>query len=155
MTCRILVNGQETPVRYWKDIIKNLINQYLLEFPNGVKRIYIYSHLPPSFRSDTMLAGLCNLCDDYGHSNYDKMQTLLSNIECSASISLKEEKAKVTKHQQFLKMQFGKIAERHSPCLELCMAHAFGSCTEAHPSFCPDAVALVQVEKLQKNTSRG
>ena len=148
-SCRsIIVNGQETPVRYWKDSIKNLVNQYLLEFPNGVKRTYIYSHLPPSFRSDTMLAGLCNLCDDYGHSNYDKMQTLLSDIEYSASISLKEEKAKVTKHQQFLKMQFGKIAERHSPCLELCMAHAFGSCTEAHPSSCPDVVALVQVEKV-------
>ena len=95
---RFIVDGQETPVRYWKDSIKNLVNQYLLEFPNGVKRTYIYSHLPPSFRSDTMLAGLCNLCDDYGHSNYDKMQSLLSDIKRSASISLKEEKAKVTKH---------------------------------------------------------
>ena len=67
---------------------------------------------------------------DIWTSNYDKMQSLLSDIERSASISLKEEKAKVTKHQQFLKMQFGKIVERHSPCLELCMAHAFGSCTK-------------------------
>ena len=58
-SCRsIIVDGQETPVRYWKDSIKNLVNQYLLEFPNGVKRTYIYSHLPPSFRSDTMLAEL-------------------------------------------------------------------------------------------------
>ena len=94
-----------------------------------------------------MLAGLCNLCGDYGHSNYDKMQSL-SDIERSASISLKEEKAKVTKHQQFLTTQFGKIVERHSPCLELCMAHAFGSCSEAHPNSCPDVVALVQVEKV-------
>ena len=148
-SCRsIIVDGQETPVRYWKDSIKNLVNQYLLEFPNGVKRTYIYSHLPPSFHSDTMLAALCNLCDNYGHSNYDKMQSSLSDIERSASISLKEEKAKVTKHQQFLKRQFGKIVERHSPCLKLCMAHAFGSCTEAHPNSCPDVVALVQVEKV-------
>lgn len=148
-SCRsILVDGQETPVRYWKDSIKNLVNQYLLEYPNGVKRTYIYSHLPPSFRSDTMLAGLCNLCDDHGHSNYDKMQTLLYDIERNAAISLKEEKAKVTKHQQFLKTQFRKIAERHSPCLELCMAHAFGSCTETHPNTCPDVVALAQVEEV-------
>ena len=148
-SCRsIIVDGQETPVRYWKDSIKNLVNQYLLEFPNGVKRTYIYSHLPPSFRSDTMLVGLCNLCDDYGHSNYDKMQSLLSDIERSASISLKEEKANVTKHQQFLTTQFGKIVDRHSPCLELCMAHAFRSCSEAHPNSCPDVVALVQVEKV-------
>ena len=150
-SCRgIIVDGQETPVRYWKDSIKNLVNQYLLEFPNGVKRTYIYSHLPPSFRSDTMLAGLCNLCDDYGHSNYDKMQSLLSDIERSASISLREEKAKVTKHQQFLTTQFGKIVERHSPCLELCIAHAFGSCSEAHPNSCSDVVALVQVEKVEQ-----
>ena len=148
-SCRsIIVHGHETPVRYWKDSIKNLVNQYLLEFPNGVKRTYIYSHLPPSFRSDTMLVGLCNLCDDYGHSNYDKMQSLLSDIERSASISLKEEKAKVTKHQQFLTTQFGKIVDRHSPCLELCMAHAFRSCSEAHPNSCPDVVALVQVEQV-------
>lgn len=110
-SCRsIIINDQDIPVRYWKDSIKNLVNQYLLEFPNGVKRTYIYSHLPPSFRSDTMLAGLCNLCDDYGHSNYDNMQTLLNDIECNAAISVKEEKAKVTKHQQFLNTQFRKIA---------------------------------------------
>lgn len=28
------------------------------------------------------------------------------------------------------------------------MAHAFGSCTEAHPNSCPDVVSLVQVEKV-------
>ena len=95
-----------------------------------------------------MLAGLCNLCDDHGHSNNDKMQTLLNDIERNAAMSLKEEKAKVTKHQQFLKTQFRKIAERHSPCLELCMAHAFGSRTETHPNSCPDVVGLAQVEEV-------
>ena len=53
----IIVDGQQPP-----DSIKNLVNQWLLEFPNGVKRTYIYSHWPPSFRSDTMFAGICNLC---------------------------------------------------------------------------------------------
>ena len=95
-----------------------------------------------------MLDGLCNLCDDYGHSNYDKMQPLLNDIERNAAISLKEDKAKVTKHQKFLRTQFRKIAERHSPCLELCVAYAFGSCTETHPNTCPDVVSLVQVEKV-------
>ena len=38
--------------------------------------------------------------------------------------------------------------KRHSPCLELCIAHAFGSCAEVHLSSCPDVVALVQVEKV-------
>lgn len=121
-SCRnVIVEDQETPVRYWKDSIKNLVNQYQLEFPNGVKRTYIYSHVSSSFRSDTMLAGLCNICDDYGHSNYDKMLTTLNDIERNAATSLKEEKAMVTKHQKFLKMQFSKIAGRHSSCLELCM----------------------------------
>ena len=151
-SCRsIVVNGEETPVRYWKDSIKNLVNQYLLEFPGGVKRTYIYSHLPPSFRSDTMLAGLCNICDDYGHSNYEKRLSLLSEIELKVGVSLKEEKAKVLKHQRFMKNQFSKVAERHSSCLELCMGHAFGSCTESHPSCCSDVVALAKVEKVAKD----
>ena len=78
---RVVVDGEETPVRYWKDSIKNLVNQYLLVFPFGVKRTYIYSHLQPSFRSDSMFARLCNICDDYGHSNYDKLLSVMSEIE--------------------------------------------------------------------------
>ena len=78
---RVVVDGEETPVRYWKDSIKNLVNQYILVFPFGVKRTYIYSHLQPSFRSDSMFARLCNICDDYGHSNYDKLLSVMSEIE--------------------------------------------------------------------------
>ena len=78
---RVVVDGEETPVRYWKDSIKNLVNQYLLVFPFGVKRRYIYSHLQPSFRSDSMFARLCNICDDYVHSNYDKLLSVMSEIE--------------------------------------------------------------------------
>ena len=81
-SCRcVVVDGEETPVRYWKDSIKNLVNQYLLVFPFGVKQTYIYSHLQPSFRSDSMFARLCNICDDYGHSNYDKLLSVMSEIE--------------------------------------------------------------------------
>lgn len=40
-SCRsVLVQGEETVVRYWQDTIKGLVNQYLLEFPNGAKRTY-------------------------------------------------------------------------------------------------------------------
>ena len=65
-SCRsVLVQEEETAVRYWQDTVKGLVSQYLLEFPNGVKRTYIYTHLPVNFRMNTMLAGLCNLCDDF------------------------------------------------------------------------------------------
>ena len=112
--CRsIVVNGQETPVRYWKDSIKNLVNQHLLEFPDGVKQTYIYSHFPPSFRSDTMLAGLCNICDEYGHCNYDKLLSFLSDIEQKSAVSLKEEKEKALKHQQFLRGEFTQQTRRN------------------------------------------
>ena len=61
-SCRsMIVNDQETPVRYWKDSIKNLVNQYLLEYPNGVKRTYLYSHLPPAIKA-TPIMTRCNLC---------------------------------------------------------------------------------------------
>ena len=60
----VFVGGEETAVRYWQDTSKGLVDQYLLEFLNGVKRTYIYTHLPANFCMDKMLAGLCNLCDD-------------------------------------------------------------------------------------------
>ena len=72
-SCRsVVVDGQETPIRYWKDSVKELVNQYLLEYPNGVKRTYIYTYLPSYFRYNTKLAGLCNLCDEFGYSNFEK-----------------------------------------------------------------------------------
>ena len=64
--------------------LKGLINQYLLEFPNGVKRTYIYTHLPTNFRMNTMLAGLCNICNDFGHSNFDELCTFIEEL-CSHS----------------------------------------------------------------------
>ena len=65
---------------------------------------------------------------------------------------MKEEKTKVLKHERFFKNQFSKVAEKHSPCLELCITHAFGSCRESHPSCCSDVVALAKVEKVAQDT---
>lgn len=54
-SCRsVVVNGEETPIRYWKDNVKELVNQYLMEFPNGVKRTCIYTHLPANLCYNTM-----------------------------------------------------------------------------------------------------
>ena len=98
-----------------------------------------------------MLAGLCNICDEYGHSNYDKLLSVLSEIEQKVGASLKEEKTKVLK-QRFFKNQFSKVAEKHSSCLELCITHAFGFCRESHPNCCSDVVALAKVDKAAQDT---
>lgn len=59
-SCRsVLVDGKETGVRYWQCDIKQVIQQYQLECPDGLKRTYIYSRLPKNFRMNAMLAGLC------------------------------------------------------------------------------------------------
>ena len=85
-SCRsVLVQEEETAVRYWQDTVKGLVNQYLLEFPNGVKRTYIYTHLPINFRVNTMLAGLCNLCNDFGHSNFDELCELIIEVSSKCS----------------------------------------------------------------------
>ena len=155
-SCRsVVVDGEEIPVRYWKDSIKNVVNQYLIVFPFGVKRTYIYSHLQPSFRSDSMFARLCNICDDYGHSNYDKLLSVMSDIEHIEGVSLKEEKTTVLKHQQVFRNQFSKVTEKYSPSFELCITHAFGSCPESHPNCCSEVVALAKVEKVAKDTIIG
>ena len=81
-SCRsALVDGKETAVRYWQCDIKDVIQQYQLKFPDGLQRTYIYSHLPRNFRMNTMLAGLCNLCDDYGHSNFESVHVLLDDLK--------------------------------------------------------------------------
>ena len=43
-SCRsVVMDDEEMPVRYWKDNVEELVNQYLLEFPNGVQCTYIYT----------------------------------------------------------------------------------------------------------------
>jgi len=80
-SCRsVIVEGEECPVRYWQDSIKNSIQQYRLEFPNGIRCTYIYTHLPKNFRSNTMLAGLCNICEDCGYSNFAMLISLLQRM---------------------------------------------------------------------------
>ena len=73
-------------------------------------------------------------------------------IEQKVGVLLKEEKTKVLKHQRFFKTHFSKVAEKHSPCLELCITHTFGSCRESHPNCCSDVVALAKVEKAAQDT---
>ena len=147
----VVMDGEETPIRYWKDNVKELVNQYLLEFPNGVKRTYIYTHLPANFRYNTMLAGLCNICDECGHSNFEKLFSLLTEVESATAVSMKQMKARVADYQRFCKTQLSRQVERHSPCAELCMNYAFGSCEEPHDSSCGDATALYEVQRTVSN----
>ena len=119
-SCRsVLVDGEETAVRYWQDTVKGLIKQYLLEFPNGVKRTYICTHLSTNFRMNTMLAGLCNICDDFGHSNFDELCTFIEEL-CSQSPGLNGSALvkDVRPYQTFVKTKFSKLSQRHSSCLE-------------------------------------
>lgn len=60
--------------------IKEVIQQYLLEFPGGAKCSYIYGHIPKNFCSNTMLAGLCNLCEDYGHFNFASLKDFVQKV---------------------------------------------------------------------------
>lgn len=82
----VLVDGKETPVRYWLHSLKDIVQLYTIEHPSGVKRSYIYSHLPENVRMNSMLAGLCNICDDSGHSNFENLEMELSQIS-QASVS--------------------------------------------------------------------
>ena len=152
-SCRsVVIDGEETPVRYWKDSIDSIIQQYCLEFPGGVKRSYIYTHLPPNFRSNTMLAGLCNICDEQGHGNFEKLVALVEDVGRKAGIDLKCVCVAVKEYQCYLKRKLSKQAERHSTCLELCMSHAFQTeCPEPHPHHSVDAIKMYEVF----NTLRG
>ena len=80
-SCRsVIVDGRECLVCYWQDSIKQVVQQYLLQFPDGVKRSYIYVHLRKNYRANTMLAGLCNLCEDFGHANFANLRELIQKM---------------------------------------------------------------------------
>ena len=110
-SCRsVLVDGKETGVRYWQCDVKDVIQQYQLKFPNGLKRTYIYTHLPKNFRMNSMLAGLCNLCDDFGHSNFDSLLVLLDDLNREGILDSPHSRLVQSsrEHQKFLKLQFSK-----------------------------------------------
>ena len=142
-------DGEEAVVRYWQDSVTNIVQQYRLECPNGFKRTYVYTHLPRNFRTNTMLAGLCNLCDDFGHSNFDALCSHAQEVSNLEGSTCSVDHAGIVKilqgYQTFLKRQFSKAAERHSTCKELCMGHAFGTCQEEHPAHCGDITAFYDV----------
>ena len=110
-SCRsVVIDGQETGVRYWQDSIQNIVQQYLLEFPNGVKRTYIYTHLPKNFRMNTMLAGLCNICYDDGYANFENLTSLVNDLvrETETKEPLKNVLKKLEFHQRYLRTEFAK-----------------------------------------------
>ena len=97
--------------------MKATIDQYLLEFPGGVKRTYMYTHLPVNFCTNTMLAGLCNICDEYGHGTFDSMKQLVQQVASKSSEIVASEVLKqLTLHFQYFKDKFRKEANIHFAC---------------------------------------
>lgn len=48
-------------------------------------------------------------------------------------------------YETFLKTKFSKLAQKHSPCLELCKTHAFASCSEQHQAVSSDILVMHNV----------
>jgi len=117
-SCRsVLVDNKETGVRYWQCPIKDVVEQYMLKYPNGVKRTYIYAHLPENFRADSMLAGLCNLCDDFGHTNFEVLQQLVLQLDKENVLeNANSAKEVIREHQKYLKLQYKKQVGNFSFC---------------------------------------
>lgn len=102
----VLVNGTETAVRYWQYDIKDVIQQYQLNFPNGLN-----TRLPKNFRMNSMLAELCNLCDDFGHSNFDSLLSVLDDLNCHSVLNTPlSSLIQITReHQKYLKLNFSEV----------------------------------------------
>lgn len=60
-SCRgVLVDGNETAECNWQDILKTIVQQHLLENPIGIKRTFIYTHLPGN--EWTLCLQACAIC---------------------------------------------------------------------------------------------
>ena len=107
-SCRsVVVNAEESQIRYWQNSIRDDIQQYLLEFPGGVKCSFIYGHVPKNFRTNTMLAGLCNLGEDYGYSNFASLKDLVDKVRADCHHEDLSEIAKnIDVLQHYLKTKF-------------------------------------------------
>lgn len=104
-----MVDGRECPVRYWQDSIKKVVKQYMLQFPDGVKRSYIYAHLPKNYRANTMLAGLCNLCEDFGYANFANLRELIQKMGADCQqLDLGSIMGSITTLQRYLKTKFAR-----------------------------------------------
>ena len=77
-----------------------------------------------------MLAGLCNICDEHGHGNFEKLKQLVEEVGRKSTEIVA---SNVNKELRYLKNRFKKEAEVHSSCLELCLSFAFGSCSKEYP----------------------
>ena len=81
-----------------------------------------------------MLAGLCNICDEHGHGNFEKLKQLVDDVgRKSTEIVASNVNKELSEHLRYKKNRFKKEAEVHSSCLELCLSFAFGSCSQEHP----------------------
>ena len=130
-SCRsVVIDGKECPVRYWQSSIKEVIQHYLLEFPGNVKRSYIYAHIPKNFRSNTMLAGLCNLCEDYGYSNFANLKAFVQKLgaDCPQQ-EFGGTVKKITDLQRYLKTKFSHEVLACLPTLfstlDVCCEHEY------------------------------
>ena len=62
-----------------------------------------------------MLAGLCNLCDDFGHSNFESLQLHLDDLKKDGTLSdsmHSEFKSSTRLYQKYLKVDFPKEISR-------------------------------------------
>ena len=65
---------------------------------------------------NTMLAGLCNLCDDYGHSNFESVHLLLVDLKKVGVLPAAAHSGFVSatrQYQKFLKVEFPKEVRRN------------------------------------------
>ena len=107
-SCRsVVLNGEESPVHYWQSSIEDVIQQYLLEFPGGVKCSFIYGHVPKNFCTNTMLAGLRYLCEDHGYSNFADLKDLVEEVSADCHHEdLREIVKKTDVIHRYLKTKF-------------------------------------------------
>jgi hypothetical protein len=95
---------------------------------------------------DTMLAGLCNVCDDFGHTNFDDLCSFVLELSSKyGNINPTELTKSIRSYQKFIKTNFCKLAAKHSPCIEFCLNYAFDVCSFEHTSRPTDVAPFYSV----------
>ena len=98
---------------------------------------------------NTLLAGLCNLCDDVGHTNFNTMCELVHEIANlgggeSNSFDPTSLAKQLRDYQTFLKRKYSKLVERHSTLYLLGALFNSCLCPEEHPDSLQEVTQFYQ-----------
>ena len=139
-----LMGGGSQPVLWLKQNKNRLYEKYAEESKRNrrrtISKTMFYQGLEAgNFRELQEMAGLCNICTEYGAENFDNLYSVVDKLEKEWYIINKEKpnlfsklKLRVKKFKGYLLSDFQKNLKQHDKCASHCMTWQLGGDCKDH-----------------------